>query len=58
MEKREEKRNLESIPVGSLRIIPLSSCKSLGEPVVSYLVKWRTEGENEHKNSLPFSCYQ
>lgn len=58
MEKREEKRNLESIPVGSLRIIPLSSCKSLGEKVDSYLVKWRTERENEHKNSLAFAGYQ
>ena len=58
MEKREEKRNLESIPVGSLRIIPLSSCKSLGEKVDSYLAKWRTERENEHKNSLAFAGYQ
>ena len=58
MEKREEKRNLESIPVGSLRIIPLSSCKSLGEKVDDYLVKWRTERENEHKNSLAFAGYQ
>ncbi len=57
-EKREEKRNLESIPVGSLRIIPLSSCKDLGEKVDSYLVKWRTERENEHKNSIAFAGYQ
>lgn len=57
-EKREEKRNLESIPVGSLRIIPLSSCKELGEKVDSYLVKWRTERENEHKNSIAFAGYQ
>ncbi len=57
-EKREEKRNLESIPVGSLRIIPLSSCKGLGESVDSYLVKWRTERENEHKNSIAFAGYQ
>lgn len=58
MNKREEKRNLESIPVGSLGIIPLSSCKTLGEQVDHYLVKWRTERENEHKNSLAFAGYQ
>jgi len=58
MERREEKRNLESIPVGSLRIIPLSSCAKLGEKVDSFLVKWRTERENEHKNSLAFEGYQ
>jgi len=33
MAKREEKRNLETIPVGSLGIIPLEGCKSLGEKV-------------------------
>ena len=56
--KREEKRNLETIPVGSLGIIPLEGCKSLGEKVDYYLVKWRTERESEHKNSLAFSGYQ
>jgi len=58
MPNREEKRNLETIPVGSLRIIPLQSCKSMGEKVDEYLVKWRTERENEHKNSLAFAGYQ
>jgi len=56
--KREEKRNLETIPVGSLGIIPLEGCKSLGEKVDKYLVEWRTERENEHKESLAFSGYQ
>ena len=55
---REEKRNLETIPVGSLGIIALEGCKSLGEKVDSYLVKWRTERESEHKDSLAFSGYQ
>ena len=56
--KRDEKRNLESIPVGSLGMIPLESCKELGEKVDYYLVKWRTEREHEHKNSLAFAGYQ
>ncbi|MBQ8326351.1 MAG: ribose-phosphate pyrophosphokinase [Lachnospiraceae bacterium] len=56
--KREEKRNLETIPVGSLGIIPLEGCRSLGEKVDKYLVDWRTERESEHKNSLAFSGYQ
>jgi ribose-phosphate pyrophosphokinase len=58
MAKHEEKRNLESIPVGTLGIIPLQSCAKLGEKVDYYLVKWRTERENEHKNSLAFAGYQ
>ncbi|MBO5208553.1 MAG: ribose-phosphate pyrophosphokinase [Lachnospiraceae bacterium] len=58
MAKREEKRNLETIPVGSLGIIPLEGCKSLGEKVNYYLVKWRAERESEHKDSLAFTGYQ
>ncbi len=54
----EEKRNLETIPAGSLGIITLSGCQSLGEQVDHYLVKWRRERESEHKNSLAFSGYQ
>ena len=55
MAKREEKRNLETIPVGSLGIIPLEGCKTLGEKVDYYLVKWRAERESEHKDSLAFT---
>ena len=52
MGNREEKRNLETIPVGSLGIIALEGCKPLGEKVDQYLVKWRAERESEHKDSL------
>ena len=58
MAQREEKRNLETIPVGSLGIIPLEGCKTLGEKVDDYLVKWRTARESEHKESLAFAGYQ
>lgn len=58
MTRREEKRNLETIPVGSLGMIPLEGCINLGKKVDYYLVKWRTERESEHKDSLAFSGYQ
>ena len=58
MANREEKRNLETIPVGSLGIISLPGCKPLGEKVAQYLVKWRAERESEHKESLAFAGYQ
>ena len=58
MSKRKEKRNLETIPVGSLGIIPLEGCKPLGEKVDYFLVKWRAERESEHKDSLAFTGYQ
>lgn len=50
----EEKRNLETIPAGSLGIISLAGCKTLGEQVDHYLVKWRQERESEHKTALHF----
>jgi len=58
MAQHEETRNLETIPVGSLGIIPLEGCKALGQKVDDYLVKWRTVRESEHKNSLAFAGYQ
>ncbi len=58
MTTREETRNLETIPVGSLGIIPLKGCEFLAEAINSYLVKWRTQRESEHKDSLAFSGYQ
>ena len=58
MANREEKRNLETIPVGTLGMIALEGCLPLGKQIDQYLVKWRTERENEHKNSLAFSGYQ
>ena len=58
MPRREEKRNLETIPVGSLGIIPLKGVRSLADKVDYYLVKWRAERENEHKGSLAFTGYE
>ena len=58
MVNREEKRNLETIPVGSLGIISLEGCKVLGDKIDKFLVKWRTERESEHKDSLAFAGYQ
>ncbi len=55
--REEDKRNLETIPVGSLGLIPLEGCRELGEKVDKYLVNWREERENEHKDSLAFKGY-
>ncbi len=58
MPNREEKRNLETIPVGSLGLIAMKGCRQLGEQVDKYLVRWRSERENEHKGSLAFTGYE
>ena len=54
----DDKRNLETIPTGSLGLNPLESCKELGEKVDAYLVKWREERHNEHKDNIAFKGYQ
>lgn len=57
MLQREDSK-LETIPVGTLGMIPLEGCRPLGEKVDYYLAKWRKEWESEHKTTLAFSGYQ
>jgi len=50
---------LESLPVGTLGILPLESSKKLGQKVNNYLVEWRNERETEEHNShVAFAGYQ
>ncbi len=58
MNIQRSERILESIPVGSLGIIPLPSCKEMGQKVNDYLVQWRRESLNEHKNTIAFQGYE
>ena len=51
----QEERDLETIPVGALGIIPLKGCEQLSQKVNDYLVQWRTERENEHKSTIAFA---
>lgn len=53
-----EDRKLETIPVGTLGMIPLKSCMPLGQKVDAYLAKWRKEWESKHKSTLAFAGYQ
>ena len=51
------KRNLETIPVGELGIIPLSSCETLGKKIDAHIVQWRQEREHEHLGSPLLESY-
>lgn len=53
-----EEKIIETIPVGPLGLIPLKSCRTLGEKVDKYLVDWRRERESEHKTTIAFAGYQ
>ena len=56
--RRHDKRPLETIPVGTLGLVPLKGCEKIASKIDEYLIIWREERENEHKNSLAFSGYQ
>ena len=51
-------RNLETIPVGSLGIIPLAGCQPLAQKIDHYLVQWRTKRQNMHSDTLAFAGYK
>ena len=53
-----EDKEIETIPVGPLGLIPLKSCESLGKKVDDYLVRWRSARQSEHKSTLAFTGYQ
>ena len=53
-----DERILETIPDGALGIIPLESCKELGEKIDKYLVCWREKREMEHQNDASFINYR
>ena len=55
---QRSQRVLETIPVGSLGLIPLKSCEELGRQVNDYLVKWRHSSDLEHKSSIAFTGYE
>ena len=44
-------KDLTTLPVGRLGLIPLESCQSLGSKVNDWLVKWRQE--RNHRSLIP-----
>ena len=53
-----EEKQIETIPVGPLGLIPLKSCEALGKKVDEWLVGWRHERGSEHKATIAFGGYQ
>jgi ribose-phosphate pyrophosphokinase len=53
-----EDKEIETIPVGPLGLVPLRSCEELGKKVDAYLVQWRTARQSEHKTTIAFAGYQ
>ena len=53
-----DERHTATIPYGTLGIIPLKSCSTMGEKVDEYLVNWREQREHENQSNLAFSGYK
>ena len=52
-----DERILETMPVGTLGLIPTDSCRELGEKVDAYLKAWRENREHEHQDDIAFKDY-
>lgn len=52
------KEDITNIPFGRLGIIPMPGCEGIAKKVNDYLVEWRSELMDEHKNSIMFDGYQ
>ena len=55
---RPSAQEISKIPVGPLGLIPLKGCEEFTEQIDSYLVKWRSERQSEHKENLLFAGYE
>ena len=56
--KKHDKRHLDSIPTGSLGIIPVQGCEQMASEIDYYLTRWRAERESEHKGSVAYIGYK
>lgn len=54
----QQEKVFNTIPVGTLGMIPLESSLSLGKKVNDYIVKWRKERDSEHATTIAFAGYQ
>lgn len=51
-------KELSTLPVGRLGLIPLQSCSSLGEKVNQWLIQWRRERNYPGMDSFAFEGYR
>ena len=51
-------KDLTTLPVGRLGLIPLESCKDLGQKVNNWLIQWRHDRKHPEMDSFAFEGYQ
>ena len=50
-------KHLETIPYGTLGLIPLSSCSAIGEQVNNWLLQWRAERDSSLTAAVQYADY-
>lgn len=50
-------KEITTLPVAPLKLIVMESCKELGSRVNDYIVQFRNEAHNEHKDVIEFKGY-
>jgi len=50
--------DVQTIPYGPLGIIALPGCEKIAQMIDNYIVNWRKEQAEEHKNTIAFYGYQ
>lgn len=50
-------QEVQTIPYGPLGIIALPGCEELAEKINAYIVRWREQQAEEHKNTIAFYGY-
>ena len=53
-----DERLLKTTPAGALGLIPLESCKTMGQQVDKYLVKWRAKREHKLCDTMTLNSYK
>ena len=54
----QDQKIFNTIPVGSLGLVNLKSCQSLGAKVDQYLVDWRNKREDANSDTLAYRGYK
>lgn len=53
-----DEKLLQTLPTGTLGLIPLESFKEMGKRVDKYLVKWRARRDHDHADTITFNRYK
>lgn len=57
LQDEHDERDLDTIPIGKLGIIPMKGCTDSSSTIDQYLKRWRTARNHDHENDISFNGY-